>query len=419
MKIVVVGVGYVGLVSAVGFASLGHEVVGVDGDDKKVEGLNRGVLPIYEEGLQSLVDAAREKKLLRFSCNVREVLPGADFCFICVGTPPKENGEADVSFVEAAVALVAEAKDAITVLVIKSTVPVGTGRRLQASSNPEFLREGKAVEDFLHPDRIVMGVFDEYARSQLLNLYASFACPKVVMTPESSELTKYAANGFLATKISFINEIANVCDLVGADVREVAQGIGLDPRIGSQFLKAGLGYGGSCFPKDTRALHQIAGSHDYDFRLLGAVIETNREQRARFVQKVFNGTSPGDVLAVWGLAFKAGTDDVRESAAVEIIETVLEKGYSVRVYDPLVKTLPGMQKWSDRITIASNELEATDGADALLVLTEWPEFREVDFNEGQHRMKTPKIFDGRNLLADLELEKYGFAYVGVGLGKRT
>ncbi|MEK7666001.1 MAG: UDP-glucose/GDP-mannose dehydrogenase family protein [Patescibacteria group bacterium] len=417
MKITVVGTGYVGL-ACTAFVRKGHEIVCVDIDANKIAMLERGEIPILEPGLSDLIADGRSSGLLSFTTNLAEALKGADVCFICVGTPPLPDGSADLRFVETAMGSVKALKESTTIVVIKSTVPVGTCARLGAVSNPEFLREGRAIEDFLHPDRIVIGTDDESAKKKLLELYASFDCPKLVMSPASSELTKYAANGFLATKISFINEIANLCDCVGANVLDVAQAIGLDSRIGPHFLHAGLGYGGSCFPKDTVALHQIAGSHDHDFRLLEAVISANKQQRARFVQKVFKRTSPGDVLAVWGLAFKAGTDDVRESAAIEIVHRLMQSGYKVRVFDPMA--MEGAKKIvHDRDVFVSSALMAVNGVDALLVLTEWPEFRDVDFDEVRRSMKQPRIFDGRNLLADLALEKRGFEYVGVGLGQRV
>ena len=400
-----------------GFTEWGHSLVGVDIDADKIARLNAGEMPIVEAGLAELVERGKSAGRLSFTTDLAQAMKGADVCFICVGTPPLSDGSADLQYVEEAVASVMKLKAPATAVVIKSTVPVGTCERLGCASNPEFLREGRALQDFLQPDRIVIGSNDPSTREALLKLYASVDCPKLVMSSASSELTKYAANGFLATKISFINEIANLCERVGANVLDVARAIGMDPRIGPHFLHAGLGYGGSCFPKDTCALHQIAGSHDHDFRLLEAVIEANREQRARFVKKVLKETSPGDVLAVWGLAFKAGTDDVRESAAIDIVQRLIRKGYKVRVFDPVAME-GAKQILADRPIYVSSPFEAVDGADALLVLTEWPEFRDVNFDELKARMKRPRIFDGRNLLADLELEKHGFEYVGVGLGHR-
>lgn len=411
MKIVVVGTGYVGL-ACVGFVSLGHEVVGVDTDAGKIERIKAGEMPINEPGLADLVVKGMRDGKLSFTSDLASALKQADICFICVGTPALPDGRADLQYVEAAVASVNAQKDPSTIVVVKSTVPVGTCKRLHTASNPEFLREGSAMKDFLHPDRIVIGADDDASREMLSKLYAPLDCPKLVMTTASSELTKYAANGLLATKISFINEIANICDATGADVRDVAKAIGLDPRIGPHFLNAGLGYGGSCFPKDTRALHQIAGSHDHDFKLLEAVIEANNHQRARFVEKI--GSVQGLKVAVWGLAFKAGTDDVRESAAIDIVEQLLAQGATIAVFDPAAMET-ARTKLGDRVRYASSAIDALAGVDALVVLTEWPEFKETAARSDVTLPK--KIFDGRNLLADMDYASRGISYVGVGLGR--
>ncbi len=403
MKIVVVGTGYVGL-ACVGFVTLGHEVVGYDIDAAKIDRLNRGEMPIVEPGLLELIEEGKRNRQLTFTTDLGSALSGADVCFVCVGTPALSDGNADLQFVDAAVTAVNAAKDEGTIVVIKSTVPVGTCRRLGTASNPEFLREGRALQDFLHPDRIVIGADDETTRLKLLQVYAAVDAPKLTMSPESSELTKYAANGFLATKISFANEIANICDRVGANVLDVTQAIGLDPRIGPQFLNAGIGYGGSCFPKDTSALRQIAGDAQIEFKLLDAVIEANNRQRERFVEKL--GDVDGKHLAVWGLAFKAGTDDVRESAAIDVIERLLQAGATITAHDPLA--MPNAKAiLGNRINYGTTPGVVLEGADALLVLTEWPEFREAVAS-----MPPIKIFDGRNVLADLNLPNY----VGVGLG---
>lgn len=410
MKIVVVGTGYVGL-ACVGFTEWGHSVIGVDIDAGKVERLNQGVLPIVEPGLPELVLRGKQSGLLSFTTNLAGALQGADICFICVGTPSLPDGNADLTYVETAVSSVRALMDASTVLVIKSTVPVGTCERFGAGSNPEFLREGRALADFLHPDRVVIGADEEVARDRLLELYATLDCPKLTMSTASAELTKYAANGFLATKISFVNEIANICDRVGANVLDVSKAIGLDPRIGSQFLQAGIGYGGSCFPKDTSALHQMAGAHKYDFKLLGAVIEANNHQRDQFVARVLHelGSVEGMEIGVWGLAFKAGTDDVRESAAIDVIERLLSKGAKITAFDPLA-TENARRVLGERIAYASDASSVSRAASVLIVLTEWPEFLEV----AKEIPNTTKIFDGRNLLAHLHLPNY----VGVGLGQK-
>lgn len=416
MKIVVVGTGYVGL-ACVGFVTWGHEVVGYDIDADKIDRLNRGEMPIVEGGLPELVAEGKKSGLLTFTTDLASAMNGADICMICVGTPAKEEGGADLQYVEAAASALKPCITGDVIIVNKSTVPVGTvGRvreligetphRVAVVSNPEFLREGRALQDFLEPDRIVIGVEEDWAHEKMLGLYYGVEAPKLIMSPASAELTKYAANGFLATKITFANEIANICDRVGANVLDVTKALGLDPRIGPQFLQAGIGYGGSCFPKDTTALRQIAGNVDVEFKLLDAVIEANNRQRDRFVEKL--GEVSGKHFAVWGLAFKANTDDVRESAALDIIERLLLAGAKVTAYDPL-----GMDNahkiLGERIHYAASPLEAIEETEALLVLTEWPEFREAALTLPEWL----KIFDGRNLLADLNL----MHYVGVGLGQ--
>ncbi len=417
MKIVVVGAGYVGL-ACVGFTEWGHQVIGVDIDADKIARLNRGEMPIVESGLPELVAKGKASGLLSFTTNLAEAMKGADMCFICVGTPPLPDGSADLQYVDVAVASVKAVMEPTTTLVIKSTVPVGTCVRLGTASNPEFLREGRALQDFLHPDRVVIGVADDVSKKKLLEVYASIAAPKLTMSTASAELTKYAANGFLATKISFVNEIAAIAEKVGADIRDVSKAIGLDPRIGPHFLRAGIGYGGSCFPKDTEALMKIADLNEVDFEILRAAHVANDRARQRFVDKVLAATGPNPKLAVWGLAFKAQTDDVRKSAAIDVVELLLAKGASIIAYDPTAidnaKCVLG-----DRISYAQSPSDCIIGVCFLLVLTEWPEFREaIRTVQSLGDCKLLKIFDGRNLLADLALEKQGFEYVGVGLGKR-
>ena len=422
MEIAIIGTGYVGLVTGACLASFGHNVVCVDNDPDKVRQLQAGKMPFYEPGLAELVSDGVQARKLHFKDSIKDGVANASFIFICVGTPPKVDGRVDLSFVEQVAYEVGQHVAHNAYVITKSTVPVGTSRQVKklvdqgvvdsgrdtmlvnvvVASNPEFLREGSAINDFLHPDRIVVGVDQLWAGDLIMELYKPIECPKLVMNPESSELTKYAANAFLATKISFINEIANMAEASGADVRQVAQAIGLDRRIGSSFLKAGIGYGGSCFPKDVTALHQLAGENGHDFRLLSSVIEVNNVQRERFVNKVRSviGELGGKRIAVWGLAFKAGTDDVRESAAIDIISKCFAEGAD-----------------SDRIELAGSALDAVQGADALLVLTEWPEFRAAQFNSVREGMHRAVIFDGRNLLADMDLFEKGFAYYGVGINR--
>lgn len=412
MRIVVVGTGYVGL-ACVGFTEWGHHVIGVDIDAEKIALLNCGEMPIAEPGLSDLVAKGMSSGLLTFTTDLVEVMKGADVCFVCVGTPSLPGGSVDLQYIESAVASVKKYIESTTALVIKSTVPVGTCARLGAASNPEFLREGRAVQDFLHPDRVVIGSSDEQTTKKLLELYASADAPRLTMSTASSELTKYAANGFLATKISFINEIAAIAEKVGADIRDVTKALGLDPRIGPHFLRAGIGYGGSCFPKDTEALMKIADLHEMDFEILRAASVANDRARQRFVDKVLASVGANPKLAVWGLAFKAQTDDVRKSAAIDVIELLLAKGAVITAYDPSAVD-NARRILGDRVSYAASANDAIQGVEALLILTEWPEFREIfikknplSFSDGL------KIFDGRNLLADLDLPNY----VGVGLGR--
>ncbi len=438
MDIAIIGTGYVGLVSGACLASFGHNVTCVDNDERKIDKLLQGKIPFYEPGLEELVREGVRNKKLNFTSSIKQGVREASFIFICVGTPPLETGRVDLSFVEQVAREIGIHIDHNAYVIDKSTVPVGTSRVVKkiidqaikdvgrdpkhiwvvVASNPEFLREGSAIQDFFKPDRIVVGVDELWAGELIMELYKPIECPKLVMSPESAELTKYAANAFLATKISFINEIANVAEQSGADVREVARAIGLDKRIGESFLKAGIGYGGSCFPKDVSALYQLAGADGYNFRLLGSVIEVNNRQRERFVSKLRSlvGDLNGKRIAVWGLAFKNGTDDVRESAAIDIISKCYADGADVIAYDPQAAS-NAKQIFQDRIEFASSALEAVSGADALLVLTEWPEFRAVDFEVVFERMNLPVIIDGKNLLADLELADKGLEYYGVGIGR--
>lgn len=438
MDITIIGIGYVGLVTGACLASLGNKVVCFDIDKKKIASLKEGRVPFFEPGLSELVREGIEKGSLRFTESLSDALLDASFIFLCVGTPPKETGSADLSFIEEAARQIGLTLDHDIYLVTKSTVPVGTNRRLlaiinealeeagrdlrqlhvTALSNPEFLREGSAVDDFMHPDRIVVGADERWSADILMQMYAPFDCPRLIMRLESAELAKYAANAFLAMKISFVNEIAEIAEGVGADIREVAEAVGLDPRIGPKFMKAGIGYGGSCFPKDTRALYQVAGDIGLDFRLLSAVIEVNNKQRDRFVACVREtlGLLAGKKIGVWGLAFKANTDDVRESAAIDIIRRLFAEGADIVVYDPQAME-NARRLLGDMVAYASDPLEAVVDADALCILTEWPVFRSVSGVRLAEVMRGKHVFDGRNLLADLNVEIYGLTYHGVGMGK--
>ena len=435
MNIVVIGTGYVGLVSGLGYAKLGHRVACVDRDAAKIGQLDLGEPTFFEPGLYELLQEMQAASRIIFTTDLSSVISGADIVMIAVGTPAKVSGEADLSAVFGVADEVGKYLDHEAIVVIKSTVPVGTNRqvlgRVRAGMNlagrgdlvdlvnvasvPEFLAEGTALHDFLNPTRIVIGADDTLAFTLLERLHADINAPRVLTSIENAELSKYAANAFLATKISFINEIANLADLVGADVTEIARSIGLDPRIGSHFLRPGVGYGGSCFPKDISALHQIAGHYGYEFKLLSSVIEVNNHQREIFVRRVeeYLGNLKGRTLAVWGLSYKGGTDDIRESAAIDIVQRLFARGAEIVAYDPLAVE-KSKAVLSDQITFTSTAVDAVEGADALLVLTDWPEFREVSFETVCSRMLSPVIFDGRNLLADLKLKDHGFVYYGVG-----
>lgn len=437
MNLVMIGTGYVGLTTGVGFAMLGHNVACVDIDAGKIARLDLGEVPFYEPGVQEALKAMQGNGTMLFTTDLKSVIGNADVLMLAVGTPPKSTGEADLTALFSVADHVGSLLDHEVVVVTKSTVPVGTNRLVLARireamkeagreeltslvnivSVPEFLREGTALEDFLHSDRIVIGADDGIAAQTIDKLHEGITAPRVITSIESAELTKYAANAFLATKISFINEIANLADRVGADVRDIARGIGLDPRIGPAFLRAGIGYGGSCFPKDVSALEQLSGEHGYSFRLLPAVIEVNGRQRDLFFKRLVRdlGGVKGRRIAVWGLAFKPDTDDVRESAAIDIAQRLCAQGAEVVAYDPKA-TDNARMVLADSIVFAPTAIDACSGAEALVVLTEWPEFREVSFPALKDRMIEPRIFDGRNHLADLHLSQHGFTYRGIGLG---
>lgn len=435
MNIVIVGTGYVGLVSGLGYAKLGHRVVCVDRDAGKIAKLDLGEPPFFEPGLYELLQEMQEAGRIIFTSDLSSVVSGAEIIMIAVGTPPLITGEADLSAVFSVADEIGKCLDHEAVVVTKSTVPVGTNKKVLArvresmraagrgelaelvlvASVPEFLAEGTALRDFMKPSRIVIGADDTVAATLLEQLHGGIVAPRIITSIENAELAKYAANAFLATKISFINEIANLADLVGADVTEIARAIGLDPRIGPYSLKAGIGYGGSCFPKDVSALFQIAGHHGYNFKLLSAVIEVNNLQREKFVRQVEEklGNLKGRTLAIWGLSYKGGTDDIRESPAIDIVQRLFARGAEIMVFDPMAmeraKTV-----LSDQIIFAPTAVDAVEGVDALLVLTDWPEFREASFETVRGRMLGPIIFDGRNLLRDLPLKDLGFTYYGVG-----
>jgi UDPglucose 6-dehydrogenase len=411
----VIGAGWVGLVTAACFADLGHDVYVRDIVQEKVDSLARGEVPIYEPGLSELI--TKNASRLHFTIAMGDVLPNAALLFCCVDTPPSYSGDADLSRVERVVAEVGGSRD--HALVMKSTVPVGTGRSIRRRSeslgyvsNPEFLKEGTAVADFMHPDRVVVGEDGGSFGDRVAALYEPLEAPIVRTDVASAEMIKLASNAFLATKISFINEIANVSEELGADVDEVARGMGLDTRIGPQFLKAGLGFGGSCFPKDVTALKQLAGNTGYHFQLLTAVIEVNELQKRRAIGKLQKhlGSLVGKEIALLGVAFKANTDDIREATSLVLAGRLQSEGAHVRVYDPVADArglLGGAQ-------VCDSATDALDGADAAVLVTEWPEFRELDWDDAVGRMRKPLVVDGRNFLDGDLLEKAGFTYEGVG-----
>jgi UDPglucose 6-dehydrogenase len=432
MKVTMIGTGYVGLVTGTCFAESGNDVTCLDVDQKKVDLLNGGGVPIYEPGLNELVSRNASAGRLLFTTDYAEAISGAKCVFICVGTPQDDNGAADLKYVQSAAEQMAPYLDEGAVVICKSTVPVGTNRQVRAwieaktetpffsASNPEFLKEGAAIDDFTKPDRVVVGV-DEQAAADVLNeLYKTFLRtekPFISMGIESAEMVKYAANCMLATKISFINEIANICEKVGADINEVRKGIGHDARIGFSFLFPGVGYGGSCFPKDVRALAAVADINGIEPRILRTVDETNNEQKNVLFTKLktyFGGDLAGKTIAVWGLSFKPRTDDIREAPSLILIRSLLEAGVTVQASDP-VAVENVRQELGDSITYCQHHYDACDGADALAILTEWNEFRSPDFDYIKLKMKAPVIFDGRNLYDRHQMACHGFYYSGIGL----
>jgi len=449
MRIAVIGSGYVGLVSAACFAEIGHDVISVDNDADKIACLQRGEVPIHEHFLAELIKRHHRKRL-HFSTVIADAVRASEAIFITVGTPQSETGEADLSFVEAVASQIASAIDGRKVIVEKSTVPVRTCESLRqtllfngalpdsffVASNPEFLREGTAVLDFLYPDRIVAGADDTFSSSVLQEIYAPLtsgsyyrgenvvpgpvdskpAARLILTNAKSAELIKHASNAFLAMKISFINAVANISEAVGADITEVCAGVGSDSRIGPKFLNAGVGYGGSCFPKDVQAFHAVATQCGYDFSLLTEVMKINSEQRKRFVRKVRSAlwTLRGKRLAVLGLAFKGGTDDVRESPAISIIDSLLKDGAEVNAYDPVAMPKAKAFFSPQQVTFASSSYEAAAGCDALLILTEWNEFAELDLARIRGLLKYPIVVDGRNLYEPQQVADAGLVYYSIG-----
>jgi UDPglucose 6-dehydrogenase len=431
MKIAVVGTGYVGLVSGTCFAETGNEVICVDIDAAKVAAMQAGNIPIYEPHLDVLFERNIAAGRLTFTTDLASAVKSAQIIFLALPTPPGEDGSADLRYVLGVADELGKLMEDYKVIVDKSTVPVGTAEKVREAvarharvdfdivSNPEFLREGFAVDDFMKPDRVVVGCSSERARKVMENLYRPFVRqgnPILFMDERSAELTKYAANAFLATKITFMNEIANFCERVGADVDLVRRGIGTDTRIGSRFLFPGIGYGGSCFPKDVQALHRSGRESGFDFHILESVMHINETQKTVLFEPLrdfFAGQTAGRKIALWGLAFKPETDDIREAPALYMIDKLLEAGATVVAYDP--EAMPNVKaRYGDRITFASSHLEALDGADALLICTEWQVFRNPDFEAMKQRMAQPVIFDGRNLYDLDRMRETGFYYKSIG-----
>ncbi len=434
MKIAVVGTGYVGLVSGTCFAETGNQVICVDIDQKKVEKLSSGQITIYEPGLEKIFIRNTKEGRLTFTTKLEEAIEGAEVIMLALPTPPGEDGSADLKYILGVADHLGKIIKDYKVIVDKSTVPVGTAEKVRAAiaknakvefdvvSNPEFLREGVAVDDFMKPDRVVIGTTSERAKKVMNDLYAPFVRqgnPLIFMDEKSAELTKYAANSFLATKITFMNEIARLCELLGADVDMVRRGMGADERIGKRFLFPGIGYGGSCFPKDVQALGKSAQEVNYNFEILDAVMEVNEKQKLHLmpsIKKYFDGNLKGKKFALWGLAFKPNTDDIREAPALYMINALLAEGATVATYDPEamnnVKQLMG-----DKIRFSETQYEALTGADALIIATEWSEFRTPDFNKISALLKNKAIFDGRNLFDLQQMEVMGFHYVSIGRRK--
>lgn len=431
MKISFFGTGYVGLVTGTCFADLGNDVICVDVDSKKIKELNNGNIPIYEPGLKELVERNVEKGRLIFTTDYEKGVKESDVIFICVGTPQKQNGQADMKYILEVARTIGKNLNDYKVIVNKSTVPVGTGEKVireiksnlkknikfDVVSNPEFLKEGAAIKDFQNPDRIVVGVENETAKEIMQDLYSSIeriTRPIVFMDIKSAELTKYASNAMLATRISFMNELSHLCENVGADVKNIAKGMGLDTRIGPKFLSAGIGYGGSCFPKDVRALAHMLESFDRNTNIIRAVDYVNERQKKSAVPKLkkYLPNLDGKRIAIWGLSFKPRTDDIREGPALTVIEQLHDEYARISVYDP--EAIENAKKTLKNVDFYETSYDAVKGADALMVLTEWDEFREVDLEKVKKLMKKAIIFDGRNIFDPEKVRNIGFKYIGVG-----
>lgn len=428
MNIAIIGTGYVGLVTGTCLAELGNQVICADNNPEKIKQLLAGKIPIYEPGLEELVRRNSKAKRLQFTSSLEDAISFAEIIFIAVGTPSKPNGEADLSFVESVARSIARYSKTPKIVVEKSTVPVNTGLRLaqilkttnghqtnfEVVSNPEFLREGSAVDDFLHPDRVVIGTDSALAKKKMEELYSPLNCPIIFTDINSAELIKHASNSFLALKISYANAVANICELTGADIEDVTYGMGLDKRIGKQFLSAGIGFGGSCFPKDVDAFIRIAEEKKYDFTLLRDVQAINSYQRRHFVEKIKKklGSLNGKTIAVLGIAFKPNTDDLRSAPSLDIITELQKLGAKVKAFDPVA--MENAKKILKETQFASSEFDAMKGADCVTILTEWTQFKEIDWNAAKQLLKKPLLFDGRNIFKPDQMKKLGFEYIGVG-----
>lgn len=440
MRVSIIGTGYVGLVTGTCFAETGNEVLCVDIDKKKIGDLIRGIIPIYEPGLEAMIEQNVKKNRLYFSTDLKSAVQNSEVIFIAVGTPPDEDGSADLHHVLGVAADIGRYMNKYLLVVTKSTVPVGTAEKVRdtirkelakanrsvpfdVASNPEFLKEGNAIEDFMRPDRIIIGVDSGRAEKVMKRLYNPFLLnghPLIFMDIPSAELTKYAANAMLATKISFMNEIANLCELIGADVNLVRKGIGSDSRIGNKFIYPGAGYGGSCFPKDVKALIKLSADKGYPLKILTAVESVNETQKALIFHKIsrhFTSGLEGRLFAVWGLSFKPNTDDMREAPSLVIIQHLLEHGAHIKAYDPAAMS-ESRKKLGDSIDYVEDRYEALRDADALVIVTEWPEFRLPDFKAMNKLMKHKIIFDGRNIYDPDEMKENGFTYYGIGRTSR-
>ena len=430
MNISIIGSGYVGLVTGACFAELGNHVICADNDIKKISGLKKGTVPIYEPGLEELIVNNLKNKRLKFTSSISEAVKFSEVIFIAVGTPALENGEADLTGIENVARSIALNMDGYRLIVEKSTVPVETcawvkktistyvkkGHKFDVVSNPEFLREGSAINDFTHPDRIILGIESAKAKQIMSSLYQPLNRPILITNIKSAELIKHASNAFLATKISFINAVSRICDLVGADVKEVAQGMGLDNRIGRYFLHAGIGYGGSCFPKDLEAFITIAEKLGYDFGMLKAVRNTNEEQKKFVLKKIKDALwiIKGKTIAVLGLAFKPNTDDLRNAPGIDLINALTLEGAKIKSYDP--KAMEKAKKSLKGVIFCKDSYQAAKEADCLIIATEWNEFKELDFVKLKKTLKRPLIIDGRNIYDPKLLKELGFTYIGIGRG---